>query len=50
MRLPGRHSPDYTELGFCLCDTLWGSKTGHRWLTCGFAFGSGPGAGSIAVL
>jgi hypothetical protein len=29
---------------------LWGSKTGHRWLTCGFACGSGRAAGSIAGL
>jgi len=28
---------------------LWGSKTGHRLLTCGFACGS-PAAGSIAGL
>jgi hypothetical protein len=27
-----------------------GSKTGHRWLTCGFACGSGREAGSIAGL
>jgi transposase len=29
--------------------TLWGSKMGHRGLTCGFACGGGA-AGSIAVL
>ena len=30
--------------------TLWGSKTGHRLLTCGFACGAGLAAGSIAGL
>jgi D-threo-aldose 1-dehydrogenase len=29
---------------------LWGSNTGHKWLTCGFACGSGLAAGSIAGL
>src|ERR1700680_3090041 len=29
---------------------LWGSKTGHRGLTCGFACGSSREAGSIAGL
>jgi hypothetical protein len=30
--------------------TLWGSKTGHRLLTCGFAYGSRRPAGNIADL
>jgi len=29
---------------------VWGSKTGHSGLTCGFACGSSPEAGSIAGL
>ena len=29
---------------------LWGSKTGHRWLTCGFACGQDRETGSIAGL
>jgi predicted alpha-1,6-mannanase (GH76 family) len=29
---------------------LWGSKTGHRRLTCGFSCGSGPVTGRIASL
>jgi SAM-dependent methyltransferase len=29
-------------------DALWGSKTGHRLLTCGFAGGEGRGGGRIA--
>src|SRR5262249_38212063 len=28
--------------------SLWGSKTMHRWLACGFTCGGGRGAGSIA--
>ncbi len=29
---------------------LWGSITGHRWLTCGFACGNDSAAGSVAGL
>lgn len=30
--------------------TVWGSKNGHRCLTCGFACGSGPATGSMTGL
>jgi hypothetical protein len=30
--------------------TVWGSKTGHMFLTCGFACGAGYAAGIIAGL
>jgi hypothetical protein len=39
-----------TELPGQLAEGLWDSKTGHRWLTCAFACGSGRVAGSIAAL
>ena len=29
---------------------VWGSKTVHKWLTCGFACSTGHAAGSIAGL
>jgi hypothetical protein len=35
---PGRHRD------------LWGSKTGHRWLTCGYSCQDGRAAGRIAGL
>ena len=47
---PNQDSAAGFRVGGGQLDRLWGSKTGHRLLTCGFVCGSGRAAGSIAGL